>query len=405
MDPNEYQIYNQPSDVPPPLRKNKTKLLGYAAVILSVAILFSAIGAGLTYSLVADQSAATTAATVEIETTGTNGTTQTTEDRDIWSVIEAATRHDDDKVSLSVMEIASLGKPAVVAINTTGKMTDLFGQTGDFTAAGSGFVISADGYIVTNNHVIADASTITVVMNNGDIFDAILIGSDTYDDLAVLKIDAKNLTTVYIGQSADLQVGELAVAIGNPLGELSGTVTAGIISALDREIRLENQTMNLLQTDAAINPGNSGGPLFNSFGEVIGINTAKTSQTGIEGLGYAIPIDDAMPTIESLIKNGYVTGRTKIGISTRDMTRQMAEYYDMTEGVYVEAVASGSAADLAGVLAEDTIIAANGAPTLTTNSLMKVKDRLIPGDQLILTIVRNGKQMDLTLILQEDKPS
>ena len=198
---------------------------------------------------------------------------------------------------------------AVVAINTTISAADVFGRTSDYPAAGSGFIITDDGYVVTNNHVI-ECQTITIVMENGNIYSAVLLGGDR-TDLAVLKIDDKNLPTVTLGDSSELQVGELAVAIGNPLGELSGTVTAGIISALNRTITLDNQQMNLLQTDAAINPGNSGGALFNSFGEVIGINTAKNIQTGIEGLGFAIPINDAKPVVESLINFGYVRGRTK----------------------------------------------------------------------------------------------
>ena len=280
----------------------------------------------------------------------------------------------------------------------------MFGRSGEYPAAGSGFIITSDGYLVTNNHVIEGANTITVVMENGNIYPARLVGSDSRTDLAVIKIEAEDLPTTYLGDSDDLQVGELAVAIGNPLGELSGSVTAGIISALNRSITLDNQTLNLLQTDAAINPGNSGGALFNSYGEVIGINTAKTSQTGIEGLGFAIPINDAKPIIENLINYGYVRGRTKIGISTRDISAEMAEYYVMTEGVFISTVERGSPADKAGLRNEDTIIAANGQEAKTTADLVRIKDALGPDDAMVLTIVRNKRQMTMTVILVEDVP-
>jgi serine protease Do len=306
---------------------------------------------------------------------------------------------------LSVIEIAELGKPAVVAINTTISATDMFGRTSDYPAAGSGFIITDDGYVVTNNHVIEGAKTITIVMENGNIYSAVLLGGDSRTDLAVLKIDDKNLPTVTLGDSSELQVGELAVAIGNPLGELSGTVTAGIISALNRTITLDNQQMNLLQTDAAINPGNSGGALFNSFGEVIGINTAKNIQTGIEGLGFAIPINDAKPVVESLINFGYVRGRTKIGIQINDISAEMAEYYDLVEGVFVAMVEPGSSADKAGLRNEDIIIAANGEEAKTVADLIRIKEKLAPGDTMTLTVVRNDRKVRVTIILEEDIPS
>lgn len=393
----------QPRPAVLPRKRSAASIAGTVAVLLAVAVLFTALGGALAYRFFNDDGRipnGTTAVTQPTETTpeGTRG-----DNGKHWSIADAATR--EDGKALSIMSIASLGKPAVVAINTTVTATDMFGQTGQAEAAGSGFVITPDGYIVTNNHVIAEAETITVIMDNGDIYDARLIGADAKTDLAVIKINATKLPTVYLGASDDLQVGELAVAIGNPLGELSGTVTAGIISALDREITLDNQTMNLLQTDAAINPGNSGGPLFNSFGEVIGINTAKTSETGVEGLGFAIPIDDAKPVIEDLINYSYVKGRTRIGISTRDITEQMAEYYNLHIGVYVVEVTVGSPAAKAGLFAEDIIIAANGVETLTISGLITVKDTLQPGDAMVLTILRNSREMQVTVILEEDVPA
>jgi serine protease Do len=182
-------------------------------------------------------------------------------------------------------------------------------------------------------------------------------------------------------------------------------VTAGIISSLDRLITLDGQSLHLLQTDAAINAGNSGGALFNSFGEVIGINTAKNSGAGIEGIGFAIPIDIVKPIVESLIKYGYVQGRPKIGISTRDITKPMAEYYNMDEGIYILEVEKDSAADVAGLMKGDIIIAANGKAVLTTEALSALKDTLKPGDSVELTIIRNDKETKVSIILKEDIPS
>jgi len=189
-----------------------------------------------------------------------------------FSIDDVTAGQAEREQTLSIVEIARLGKPAVVAINTETLVSSPFGDSGLVPAAGSGFILTRGGYIITNHHVVAGARTISVVLDNGDAYDADWVGSDTANDLAVLKIAGQDLPTVRLGQSSELEVGELAVAIGNPLGELSGTVTAGIISALDRAVTIDGQTLYLLQTDAAINAGNSGGALFNSFGEVIGIN-------------------------------------------------------------------------------------------------------------------------------------
>ncbi|MDD2533169.1 MAG: trypsin-like peptidase domain-containing protein [Eubacteriales bacterium] len=318
-----------------------------------------------------------------------------------FSISDAAGKSDPNRKALSIIEIARRGKPAVVAINTETVVSTPFGETGTLPAAGSGFIISADGYIVTNHHVIAGAQEISVVLDRGDTYTAHVVGLDSINDLAVLKIDGQNLPTVILGESADLEVGELAVAIGNPLGELSGTVTAGIISALDREVSVDGQTMALLQTDAAINAGNSGGALFNSFGEVVGINSAKNTGTGIEGLGFAIPIDHAKPIIEDLIRNGSATGKPRIGLYTQDITEDLAAQYDLPVGVYVAQVDPGSPADDAGLQKGDVIIAINGTEALTTEAINQIKNDYMPGDQIELTIVREGQKMTVVVILGE----
>lgn len=404
MNPEEQQSYVYPHpetpwqapSAKPPKKNSATRIIGFAAIILAAAILFTAIGGGLAYTFLNQngQTSNTTTANSNTQATTQAETTSLDDGNKHWSVVEAATLPDGEKKALSIIDIAKQNKPAVVAINTTGTVPDFFGQDGSFEAAGSGFIVSADGYIVTNNHVLESAEKITVITDNGDVYTAKLIGTDVQNDLAVIKIEAQNLTYVIFGDSSTLQVGELAVAIGNPLGELSGSVTAGIISALDRQITLGNRTLNLLQTDAAINPGNSGGALFNSFGEVIGVNTAKTSETGIEGLGFAIPINDAKPIIESIVNYGYMKGRTIIGISTSDQPG----------GIYINLVEPGSPAEIAGLKQGDIIIAVNGKETLTINQLADIKATKLPGDSLELTILRNDNEMKITVILAEDVP-
>ncbi len=407
-----YQGSNSAPDQLPPRRFHK--VLALIAIFLAAAILFSAATAAIVYTVLrpaTDQGEVTihSGQTTRPDTPSSSAPAEPGQPgKDLtdkhFSIADAATRPDGSKPALSIIQIAAQGKPAVVAITTETTVTDPFGQTGFGSAAGSGFILTANGYIVTNFHVIEDAQTIAVTLDNGDIYNASVVGTDSQNDLAVLKINASQLPTVVLGDSASLEVGELAVAIGNPLGQLSGTVTAGIISALDREITIDNQTLKLLQTDAAINAGNSGGALFNSFGEVIGINTAKNTGTGVEGLGFAIPIDYAKPIIESLIQNGYVKGRPRIGIYTRDLTAQLAEFYDLQAGVYVSQVTPGSAAERAGIREGDIIIAANGQPALTTEAINTIKNSLKPGDTIRLTIIRDKQQQEVAVVLDEDTP-
>lgn len=404
MNPEEQQSYVYPhpetpwqASAKPPKKNSATRIIGFAAIFFAAAILFTAIGGGIAYSFLNRNGQLTETTTTNSSTQATSQLTDNTsidDNNKHWSVVEAATLPDGEKKALSIINIAKMGKPAVVAINTTGTVPDFFGQSGSFEAAGSGFIVSSDGYIVTNNHVLESAEKITVITDNGDVYPATLIGTDLQNDLAVIKIEAQNLPYVIFGDSSTLQVGELAVAIGNPLGELSGSVTAGIISALDRQITLGNRTLNLLQTDAAINPGNSGGALFNSFGEVIGVNTAKTSETGIEGLGFAIPINDAKPIIESIVNYGYMKGRTIIGISTSDQPN----------GIYINLVEPGSPAETAGLRQGDIIIAVNDKDTLTINQLADIKATMKPGDSLVMTILRNDAEIKVTVILAEDVP-
>ena len=309
----------------------------------------------------------------------------------------------DGKV-LDVPQIAEAVGPSVVGVVIKHSFNDsIFSE--QEAGSGSGIIISSDGYIVTNSHVIEGASAIYVVLNNGENYSARVVGMDTKTDIAVIKIDAKNLAKAELGKSSDLKVGELAVAIGNPLGlEFQGSVTAGVISALDRSMEVDGRKYTLVQTDAAINPGNSGGPLVNKYGYVIGINTVKISSSATEGMGFAIPIDIALPIIEELIEKGYVSGRPQIGIEIMNITEAMSMQYNVPVGVYVVNVVFGSAAEKAGIKSGDIIIKADGISVSTAEMLNDVKDKYKVGDTLTLTIVREGITIDVDVNLGEERP-
>ena len=272
---------------------------------------------------------------------------------------------------LSVAEIASLVSDSVVEISVSATSNSYFGSY-TTTGSGSGVIISEDGYVLTNNHVISGASEINVRLKNGTEYIATLVGKDSKTDVAVLKIEASNLTAAVIGDSSKLQVGDLAVVIGNPLGQLGGTVTDGIISALEREINLDGTTMNLIQTNAAINPGNSGGGLFNSRGELVGIVVAKSSGLDVEGLGFVIPINDVSSEINDILNLGYVSGRPFLGVSLSDSSSSSSTPIDIFDffsnyssqsrsyGPRVTDVVEGSAAEEAGIKVGDNIVSIDG---------------------------------------------
>lgn len=307
------------------------------------------------------------------------------------SLIELAAKKD----AMSIPDIVKKVKPSVVGISS---------EMAEGTATGTGIIMSQDGYIITNAHVVADSTKVTVVLSNNKEYPATIIGCDEKTDLAVAKIQETGLTPAEFGSSDDLEVGELAIAIGNPLGfELSGSVTGGMISALNREITIEDKTMTLIQTDAAINPGNSGGPLVNSYGQVIGINSAKISSSEVEGLGFAIPINSATPIVNDLINNGYVTGRPLIGLSGEDITDVMSRYYNIPQGVYVRFITADSSAAKGGVKVGDVIVGINGTEIKTMEELNKIKDSLKPGETIKLKVYRDGQNLDLSVTLAEAK--
>lgn len=301
---------------------------------------------------------------------------------------------------------------SVVAISNQ-TTTNYFGQVSETASSGSGFILTEDGYVVTNYHVVEGATTLSVITYDGTEYPAQLVGYEENNDLAVLKIDATGLPTVTIGSSENLIIGDMVVAIGNPLGELTSTMTVGYLSAKDRDVTTDGSTIiNMMQTDAAINPGNSGGPLFNMKGEVIGITTAKysgttTSGASIEGIGFAIPIDDVIDMVTDLIDYGYVTG-AYLGVGVINMDEQTASVYSLPMGAYVSEVNPGSCAEKAGVQVKDIIIGLGGYTVENYSELRRALRQFDAGDTTTITVYRGGQELELTITLDEkpqDQPA
>lgn len=303
---------------------------------------------------------------------------------------------------LSVQEIIARNENSVVAISTESISTDTWLRQYITQGAGSGVIYSKDGYIITNNHVIEGASTIKVTLYDGSSYDATLVASDEQTDLAVIKIDKTDLTPVATGNMDGLSVGDLVVAIGNPLGTLSGTATEGIISALEREITLDGKTMTLIQTSASINPGNSGGGLFDQHGNLIGIVVAKSSGSDVEGLGFAIPCDKVSNVVKSLIENGYVEGRPAAGITIVDLTSaQKAMQYGVSiTGVYIQEV-TGENAKKAGLKAGDLIYYLDDVKITDSAILLKTIQSHQVGDTVEFTVVRDNEMKKIKVQLQD----
>lgn len=322
------------------------------------------------------------------------------------SKLTVADDSDTEDGALSVAGVSEKVSDSVVEIVTEYVQEGFLRGSYTSSGAGSGVILTEDGYIVTNNHVIDGAQNIHVRLHNGDYYEAELVGTDSVSDIAVLKINATGLSYATLGDSSALVVGERCVAIGNPLGTLGGTVTDGIISAKDREITVEGETMVLLQTNAAVNPGNSGGGLFNMRGELIGIVNAKSSGDNVEGLGFAIPINTASPIIDDLINSGYVHGRFALGVSVLTIDNyQKAMYYGVEEyGTYIYQVESGSNAEKAGLKVGDLILKADGKEIETASDLQEVLDSKTAGDTLELEIDRDGQTLTVTVTLMETVP-
>ena len=307
---------------------------------------------------------------------------------------------------LSYKEMVALTENSVVEITTSSVVSGAFIQQYVTSGAGSGVIVTENGYIVTNNHVVKDATSISVKLSSGEKYEATLIGSDSDNDIAVIKIDATGLSTATFGKSSELVKGDKVIAIGNPLGSLGGTVTEGIISALERSITIDGETMTLLQTSAAINPGNSGGGLFNAAGELVGIVNAKSSGSGIEGLGFAIPIDIAVPVIEDLINYGFVRGKIMYGVTFIDAYNDTyRRYYKLDKyGTYIYSVTSGSDAEKAGLKKWDLLVSINGVEITSASVAQNYKENCSVGDTITIVVERDGEQKTLTLTFTEYIP-
>ena len=315
--------------------------------------------------------------------------------------------------SLTTEQVADLVSPSVVVITTEQvvySQWSWYGQNQVESGAGSGVIISSDGYILTCAHVVDGASTITVTIGDKD-YTATLVGEDTTSDIAVIKIDADGLTPATVGNSDSLKVGQSVMAVGNPLGELGGTVTGGMISALNRSVTIQGSssvnTMSLIQMDASVSPGNSGGGLFNMNGELVGIVNAKSSSSDAEGLGFAIPINDAIKVAQELLENGYVTGRPYLGITYLAVTdAQTASQLGVNAyGVYVVEVVKGGPAEKAGLQAGDRIVSVDGTEIASKDDLGTLMQKHAAGDTLSITIAREGQMQTVNVTLGEKTAS
>ena len=380
-----------PNRVPvqPPVQPKKHGFFHRAAVKVTALILACAVAGGL-----AGWGGAAIA-----KSSGTEKTAIQQSDRQPVSVqvktVDGQTKMEPAEVYASVVNSA-------VSINCSATSTNIFGQQTQTASSGSGFIITEDGYVVTNYHVISGASSVQVTLYNGDTYDAAVIGGDSDYDVAVLKIDASGLQPVTLGESADVNVGDTVLAIGNPLGELTFSMSQGIVSSCDRAINVDGTPFNMIQVDCSINPGNSGGPLVNLYGEVVGIVSAKYSSyssTTVEGLGFAIPISDVRSIITDIMENGAVTDKAYMAITAGTMTEQMAAQYsiDVTQGVFVYSVVEGGAGEKAGLRLGD-VITKMGDKTLTSRQdLSAAMKGYRAGDTVTLTVYRNGQYIETEL--------
>ena len=293
---------------------------------------------------------------------------------------------------------------SVVAVSSTVQSAGFYGVT-EGTATGSGFILTEDGYVVTNCHVVEGATKVSVIVNDGTEYPASIIGTYSDNDIAVLKVEATGLPAVTIGSSDNLIIGDMVVAIGNPLGELTSTQTVGYVSGKDRDVATDGSILSMIQTDAAINSGNSGGPLFNMYGEVVGVTTAKysgTSNSGasIEGIGFASPIDDVMGIISDLIDYGYVTG-AYMGITVSNTDEESASMFGLPTGAYVMSVEKGGSADRAGIQPKDIIIDLGGHDVKGITTLTRALRNFKAGDTTTVTVIRSGGEKTLTITLDE----
>lgn len=395
-----------------PERSRRSKFLVYTSLVLITSLITSFIVGVTLYSKFSNQ--LNTQLSALQNTSALNSMTNIISEKDspTAKTLLSSAKLDD----LTVSEIAKKVGPSIVGIKMavpSSRQSGYFSYNSQASdSEGSGIIISKDGYIMTNYHVVQYAdpknniknSTLTVYLPDKREAKATFVGGDPDNDLAVIKINLSDLPVAELGDSSDVEVGDPAVAIGNPLGmEFAGSVTYGVISALNRQLNTGDVSMSLIQTDAAINPGNSGGALLNSKGQVIGINSAKISITGVEGLGFAIPVNTAKPIIEQLITYGYVTGRPLIGISAQEVSVQVSNMYGIPEGIYITEVVAGGAAEAAGIMKGDTLLELDGKKVKTMSDIDEIKKAHKAGDTVNVVVLRKGTEIKSKLTFTEDK--
>ena len=377
----------QPVQEMKPVKKNRVGMK-LTALALCCALLGGAVGGGIVWG---------------VSNSGEeDSTTINVSDR---TVSQVAVNKVDGQTEMSDAEVYAANVNSVVSINVTGTSgTNWFGQPVQTASAGSGFILTSDGYIVTNYHVVGDAQTIQVTLYSGDTYDAQYVGGDEDYDIAVIKIEATGLQAVTLGNSEELNVGDHVLAIGNPLGDLTFSMSGGMVSSVNRTINVDGTPFNMIQTDTSINPGNSGGPLLNSYGEVVGIVSAKYSSTGsngetAEGLGFAIPINDVSSMIQDIMTNGYVSNRAYLGATIGTLNASMAQQYryDITEGAFVYSVEDGGPADQAGLQLGDVITAIDDTEITSLDDLTAARKSYTAGDTCTLTVYRQGETITLQL--------
>ena len=404
----EWTQPTQPEEAEKPKKKRRT-WLKITALLLALAIVAS-LGRALLRSAInglAAHNASGDSAQPAADASGAASAPESAGEpyqRELTPLPETLPTYDSGK-TLTAQEVYGINVDAVCGIATE-VTTNVLGQTASTAVVGSGFVLTEDGYVVTNNHVVEGTDNVSVKLHDGSTYPAEIIGGDSLSDVALLKIEAEGLSHVAVGDSDAIAVGEGCIAIGNPLGELTFTMTGGYVSALPREINISGKPISMFQTDAAINAGNSGGPLFDMAGNVIGITSAKISGiTGsgasIEGVGFAIPINEALRVVYDLQEYGYVRGRAFLGVTVKELDAATADTYGLPVGPIVQSVVADSCADKAGIAVKDIILAFNGRNVKTYTQLMSALNKCSAGDVVTLRIYRAGAELDVTLTLDE----
>ena len=404
----EWKQPTQPEEPEEPKKKRRT-WLKITALLLALAIVAS-LGRALLRSAInglAAHNASGDSAQSAADASGAASAPESAGEpyhRELTPLPETLPTYDSGK-TLTAQEVYGINVDAVCGIATE-VTTNVFGQTASTAVVGSGFVLTEDGYVVTNNHVVEGTDNVSVKLHDGSTYPAEVVGGDSLSDVALLKIEAEGLSHVAVGDSDAIAVGEGCIAIGNPLGELTFTMTGGYVSALPREINISGKPISMFQTDAAINAGNSGGPLFDMAGNVIGITSAKISGiTGsgasIEGVGFAIPINVALRVVYDLQEYGYVRGRAFLGVTVKELDAATADTYGLPVGPIVQSVVADSCADKAGIAVKDIILAFNGRTVQTYTQLMSALNKCSAGDEVTLRIYRAGAELDVTLTLDE----